>query len=238
MILDNLGFAELPPRARARLPADRRQLAAVRGRSRRSSRSSIAYPIAYWISRYGGRRKMLLLVLVMLPFWTSWVIRTYAWMIILRDNGVVNGILEGLGLIERADRPPQHRPRRRAGDDLRLPAVRDPAALRLDRPPGPGARGGRPRPLRQRAGGLLARDPAPHDAGHHRRGPAHVHPGDRRLRDARPARRRPDDHDRQGRSRRSSCRARTGPSGPPSASCSSWPRSSASWGPCGSCAAR
>lgn len=59
---------------------------------------AIAYPIAYWISRYGGRRKMLLLILVMLPFWTSWVIRTYAWMIILRDNGVVNGILEGLGL--------------------------------------------------------------------------------------------------------------------------------------------
>jgi ABC-type spermidine/putrescine transport system permease subunit I len=60
----------------------------------------VAYPIAYWISRYGGRRKMLLLVLVMLPFWTSWVIRTYAWMTILRDNGVVNGILEGLGVID------------------------------------------------------------------------------------------------------------------------------------------
>jgi spermidine/putrescine transport system permease protein len=58
---------------------------------------AIAYPIAYWISRYGGRRKVLLLILVMLPFWTSWVIRTYAWMIILRDNGVVNGILGALG---------------------------------------------------------------------------------------------------------------------------------------------
>jgi spermidine/putrescine transport system permease protein len=61
---------------------------------------AIAYPIAYWISRYGGRRKVLLLVLVMLPFWTSWVIRTYAWMIILRDNGVVNGILGALGLTD------------------------------------------------------------------------------------------------------------------------------------------
>jgi spermidine/putrescine transport system permease protein len=58
----------------------------------------VSYPIAYWISRYGGRHKVLLLVLVMLPFWTSWVIRTYAWMIILRDNGVINGILGGLGL--------------------------------------------------------------------------------------------------------------------------------------------
>jgi len=59
----------------------------------------IGYPIAYWISRYGGRRKILLLILVMLPFWTSYLIRTYAWMIILRDNGVANSILETLGLI-------------------------------------------------------------------------------------------------------------------------------------------
>jgi spermidine/putrescine transport system permease protein len=58
----------------------------------------IGYPIAYWISRYGGRRKILLLILVMLPFWTSYLIRTYAWMIILRDNGVVNGILQAVGL--------------------------------------------------------------------------------------------------------------------------------------------
>jgi len=59
---------------------------------------AVAYPMAYWISRYGGRRKPLLLVLVMLPFWTSYVIRTYAWMIILRDNGVVNGLLGLVGL--------------------------------------------------------------------------------------------------------------------------------------------
>jgi spermidine/putrescine transport system permease protein len=59
----------------------------------------IGYPIAYWISRYGGSRKILLLILVMLPFWTSYLIRTYAWMIILRDNGVANSVLMGLGLI-------------------------------------------------------------------------------------------------------------------------------------------
>ena len=58
----------------------------------------VAYPMAYFIARYGGRRKALLLVLVMLPFWTSWVIRTYAWMIVLRDNGVVNSVLEVVGL--------------------------------------------------------------------------------------------------------------------------------------------
>jgi len=59
---------------------------------------AIAYPMAYYIARYGGGRKALLLVLVMLPFWTSWVIRTYAWMILLRDNGVVNSVLETVGI--------------------------------------------------------------------------------------------------------------------------------------------
>ena len=58
----------------------------------------IGFPIAYWISRYGGHRKALLLVLVMLPFWTSYLIRTYAWMIILRDNGIVNSVLQAIGL--------------------------------------------------------------------------------------------------------------------------------------------
>jgi spermidine/putrescine transport system permease protein len=59
---------------------------------------AIGYPLAYWISRYGGRRKILLLVLVMLPFWTSYLIRTYAWMIVLRDNGVINQVLQAVGL--------------------------------------------------------------------------------------------------------------------------------------------
>ena len=59
---------------------------------------AIGYPIAYWISRYGGRNKVLLLILVMLPFWTSYLIRTYAWMIILRDNGVVNSVLQAVGI--------------------------------------------------------------------------------------------------------------------------------------------
>ena len=59
---------------------------------------AIGYPIAYWISRYGGRHKVLLVILVMLPFWTSYLIRTYSWIILLRDNGVVNSILQAVGL--------------------------------------------------------------------------------------------------------------------------------------------
>jgi len=58
----------------------------------------IGYPVAYWISRYGGSHKALLIVIVMLPFWTSYIIRTYAWMIMLRDNGVVNSVLQALGI--------------------------------------------------------------------------------------------------------------------------------------------
>ena len=60
----------------------------------------IGYPIAYWISRYGGSRKALLLIVVMLPFWTSYLIRTYSWMIILRDNGVLNTLLQAVGLTD------------------------------------------------------------------------------------------------------------------------------------------
>ena len=61
---------------------------------------AIGYPVAYWISRHGGTHKALLLILVMLPFWTSYLIRTYAWMIILRDNGVVNSLLQAVGITD------------------------------------------------------------------------------------------------------------------------------------------
>jgi spermidine/putrescine transport system permease protein len=59
---------------------------------------AIGYPIAYWISRYGGRYKLLFLILVMLPFWTSYLIRVYSWKIVLSDEGIVNGILAATGL--------------------------------------------------------------------------------------------------------------------------------------------
>src|SRR3954451_3662631 len=59
---------------------------------------AIGSPTAYGISRYGGRHKVLLIILVMLPFWTSYLIRTYSWIILLRDNGVVNSLLQAFGL--------------------------------------------------------------------------------------------------------------------------------------------
>ena len=161
---------------------------------------AIGYPVAYWISRYGGRNKALLLILVMLPFWTSYLIRTYAWMIILRDNGVVNSILHGLGLTTEPDHPAQHRPRGDPRHDLRLPAVRDPAAVRVDRPARRRSSCSAARDLYASGRGAFLHVILPLTMpGHHRRGAADVHPGDRRLRHAGPARRGADDDGRQGR---------------------------------------
>ncbi|MEJ5368351.1 MAG: ABC transporter permease [Bryobacteraceae bacterium] len=58
----------------------------------------LAFPLALAITR-SGRWKNLLLALVMLPFWTSLLIRTYAWMFLLRDTGLINTWLLRAGLI-------------------------------------------------------------------------------------------------------------------------------------------
>jgi spermidine/putrescine transport system permease protein len=55
----------------------------------------LGFPLALYIARAGNRRT-LLLNLVMLPFWTSFLIRTYAWMFLLRDTGLINTVLESL----------------------------------------------------------------------------------------------------------------------------------------------
>ncbi len=57
----------------------------------------LAFPLALFISR-SGRRKNLYLQLVMFPFWTSFLVRTYAWLFMLRDTGLVNTVLTHLGL--------------------------------------------------------------------------------------------------------------------------------------------
>jgi spermidine/putrescine transport system permease protein len=58
----------------------------------------LAFPLALYIAR-AGVHKTLLLNLVMLPFWTSFLIRTYAWMFLLRDTGLVNTLLQSLHVI-------------------------------------------------------------------------------------------------------------------------------------------
>jgi spermidine/putrescine transport system permease protein len=59
---------------------------------------ALGFPLALFISR-AGSRKNLYLSLVILPFWTSFLVRTYAWMFLLRDTGLINTVLQKLGLI-------------------------------------------------------------------------------------------------------------------------------------------
>ena len=59
----------------------------------------IAFPMALFIAR-SGEKKNLYLSLVILPFWTSFLIRTYAWMFLLRDTGLINTALQALGIIK------------------------------------------------------------------------------------------------------------------------------------------
>lgn len=60
----------------------------------------IAYPAAYTLARSSYKRKELLFLLLIIPFWTSIVVRTFAWKIMLGSNGFVNFTLRELGLIE------------------------------------------------------------------------------------------------------------------------------------------
>jgi len=60
----------------------------------------VSYPVAYYLAlRAPGRWKRTLLVLTVIPFWTSFLIRTYAWILLLRSEGVINSALMGTGLI-------------------------------------------------------------------------------------------------------------------------------------------
>jgi len=59
----------------------------------------IAYPIAYYIARFGGKYKNQLSMLVIIPFWTNFIVRIYGWKIILGSKGIVNSTLINVGLI-------------------------------------------------------------------------------------------------------------------------------------------
>ena len=58
----------------------------------------IGYPVAYYLARKTKRFRVTLLVLVILPLWTSYLVRTYAWMLILGTKGAVNQGLQAVGL--------------------------------------------------------------------------------------------------------------------------------------------
>ena len=60
----------------------------------------IGYPFAYCMARAGRKWRFILMMLVIIPFWTSALVRIYGWKILLQGNGLINTVLKRLGLIE------------------------------------------------------------------------------------------------------------------------------------------
>nr|WP_296454936.1 ABC transporter permease [uncultured Acetatifactor sp.] len=58
----------------------------------------LGYPFAMIIARMGARRQNVMVMLVMLPMWMNFLLRTYAWMTLLEDNGLINNALAAMGL--------------------------------------------------------------------------------------------------------------------------------------------
>ena len=58
----------------------------------------LGYPMAYIIARANARAQKIIITLIMIPMWMNFLIRTYAWMTILQDTGIINGFLSALGL--------------------------------------------------------------------------------------------------------------------------------------------
>lgn len=59
---------------------------------------ALGYPLAYIISHISARRQSMMIMLVMLPMWMNFLLRTYAWMTLLEDNGIINTFLASIGL--------------------------------------------------------------------------------------------------------------------------------------------
>lgn len=62
--------------------------------------AAVGFPLAYCMARASRQWQLLLLTLVMIPFWTNFLVRTYAWVLIFRADGILNSLLLRLGLLE------------------------------------------------------------------------------------------------------------------------------------------
>ncbi|MCQ4348950.1 ABC transporter permease [Pseudomonas stutzeri] len=60
----------------------------------------LAYPLAYLLANLPARQSNLLMILVLLPFWTSILVRVAAWIVLLQSGGLINGALQALGIID------------------------------------------------------------------------------------------------------------------------------------------
>ncbi|MGZ5336232.1 MAG: ABC transporter permease, partial [Solirubrobacterales bacterium] len=62
----------------------------------------IGYPIAYYIARFGGRWKYALIAALVMPFFVNYLVRTYAWVALLSDEGLINNFLVDVGITQQA----------------------------------------------------------------------------------------------------------------------------------------
>jgi len=60
----------------------------------------IAFPTAYWLARYAGRRKYLILAILVIPFWTSFLVRAFAWLIVLSPDWFISRAIQSTGIVE------------------------------------------------------------------------------------------------------------------------------------------
>ena len=57
----------------------------------------LAYPMAYFISKFNDDAQNILILLVTIPMWINTLLRTYAWISLLSDNGIINSLLKTVG---------------------------------------------------------------------------------------------------------------------------------------------
>jgi ABC-type spermidine/putrescine transport system permease subunit I len=60
----------------------------------------LGYPIAYWLASLPAQRRTRMFLLVLVPFWTSYLVKTFAWMILLGNQGMLNNLLQGAGVTD------------------------------------------------------------------------------------------------------------------------------------------
>ena len=63
---------------------------------------ALGYPMAYLMSRLSASKQSLCMMLIMLPMWINFLLRTYAWMSILENNGFINQFFRSIGIISRS----------------------------------------------------------------------------------------------------------------------------------------
>lgn len=104
-ILESLDLETRPEGGVSLKPADDRLLLGVYGRTFTISLTVtvicvlLGYPLAYAVANAPARTAAILMLLVLLPFWTSLLVRTLAWMVIFQRQGILNGVLIDTGLI-------------------------------------------------------------------------------------------------------------------------------------------